>query len=73
MMCRELLVDAVLPGTKSLVRDCRHFCAGAEPQKFDRFAFWLFEVDVGVRREIVRTQHISLTRMLHAQLRADER
>ena len=46
--------------------------AGAEPQEFDGLLSGFFEVDVGVRGEVVGAQNIGLTGMLHAQLRADK-
>jgi hypothetical protein len=56
----------------SSVRCRGYLCAGAEPEEFDGWLSGLFEVDVGVRGEVIGTQHVGFTGVLHAQLRADK-
>ena len=46
---------------------------GAKRKEFDWFLSRLSKVDVGVCREVIRTQNKRLPRMLHAQLGAYER
>src|ERR1700722_14644215 len=52
------------------MRCCGYPVAGTEPEELDGWLSGLFEVDVGVRGEVVRTQHVGFTGVLHAQLRA---
>ena len=49
---------------------CGYPVAGTEPEELDGWLSGLFEVDVGVRGEVVRAQHVGFTGVLHAQLRA---
>ena len=56
------------------VRRSRNLSAGAEPQKLDGLVYSGFpEVNIGVRRQVVGTQHVRLAGILHAQLRAVKR